>query len=158
MANFAFTMSVSPWPTGKKIVHLDLKGAPPRMSYMQKLIPLIARLGASGLLLEYEDTFPYEGDLKVLQVTDHPPYSREEIRSIQDMAKSNGLEIIPLVQTFGHLEFVLKHREFWELREVGYILGTLNPHRENSVKLVLQIVRQVLELHPDIRFSAHWGR
>ncbi|KAJ8283878.1 hypothetical protein COCON_G00027280 [Conger conger] len=148
---FAFNMNVSPWPTGKKLVHLDLKGAPPRMSYMEKLIPLIARLGADGLLLEYEDTFPYEGDLKVLQATDHPLYSREEIKSIQDLAKSNGLEVIPLVQTFGHLEFVLKHREFWELREAVYSLGTLNPHREHSVNLVLQMVRQVLELHPDIR-------
>ncbi|XP_064179321.1 hexosaminidase D isoform X2 [Anguilla rostrata] len=145
-------MNVSPWPSGKKLVHLDLKGAPPKMSYMQKLIPLIARLGADGLLLEYEDTFPYEGDVKVLQATDHPPYSREEIKSIQDVAKSNGLEIIPLVQTFGHLEFVLKHREFWELRELPCVLGTLNPHRDHSVKLVLQLVRQVLELHPDIRF------
>lgn len=49
-------------------------------------------------------------------------------------------------------QFVLKHREFFQLREAAYCLGTLNPHREHSVNLVLQIVRQVLELHPDIRF------
>ncbi|KAG7491689.1 hypothetical protein MATL_G00006810 [Megalops atlanticus] len=144
-------MNTPHWTTGKKIVHLDFKGAPPRMSYLQKLIPLIAHLGADGLLLEYEDMFPYEGELKVLQATDHPPYSPEEIKMIQDVAKSSGLEVIPLVQTFGHLEFVLKHRAFWELREVGFCLGTLNPHQEQSVKLLLDMVRQVLELHPDIK-------
>ncbi|KAG9350362.1 hypothetical protein JZ751_026717 [Albula glossodonta] len=144
-------MNVSQWPTGKKIVHLDLKGAPPRISYMQKLFPLLARMGADGLLVEYEDMFPYEGELNILQAIDHPPYSREDIKSIQDMAKASGLEVIPLVQTFGHLEFVLKHKAFLELREVGYCLGTLNPHRELSVKLVLEMVRQVVELHPDIR-------
>ncbi|KAJ8246453.1 hypothetical protein GJAV_G00267980 [Gymnothorax javanicus] len=145
-------MNVSPWPPGKKIIHLDLKGAPPRMSFLQKLIPLFAELGADALLMEYEDTFPYKGDLKVLQTTNYPPYSPEEIQLIQEVAKANGLEIIPLLQTFGHLEFVLKHREFSELREVPYCLGTLNPHKDHGVELVLQMVQQVLELHPDMRF------
>ncbi len=95
-----------------------------------QLIQLFADLGANGLLIEYEDMFPYEGELKVLQSTTQPPYrwvyifrisfivvvdnltdkstlypnSREDIVSIQDTANRRGLEIIPLVQTFGHLE------------------------------------------------------
>nr|XP_023692615.1 hexosaminidase D [Paramormyrops kingsleyae]XP_023692616.1 hexosaminidase D [Paramormyrops kingsleyae] len=145
-------MSVPPWSSGKKLVHLDLKGAPPRIAYLQKLIPLFAQLGAHGLLLEYEDMFPYEGTLEVLRATSHSPYSRAEIQSIQDAARSSGLEVIPLVQTFGHLEFVLKHQQFWDLREVGYCLGTLNPNKPQSLQLVLEMVRQVLELHPDSRY------
>uniref|UniRef100_A0A674ERK1 beta-N-acetylhexosaminidase n=1 Tax=Salmo trutta TaxID=8032 RepID=A0A674ERK1_SALTR len=136
------------WPKGKKLVHLDLKGAPPRMDYLHKLIGLFSGLGADGLLVEYEDMFPYEGELKVLQSTQHPPYSREEVLSIQEVAKSQGLEVIPLVQTFGHMEFVLKHKSLWELREVGHCLGTLNPHREEGVRLVKEMLRQVVELHP----------
>ena len=30
--------------------------------------------------------------------------SREEVLSIQEVARSKGLEVIPLVQTFGHME------------------------------------------------------
>lgn len=30
--------------------------------------------------------------------------SREELLSIQEFAKSKGMEVIPLVQTFGHME------------------------------------------------------
>lgn len=98
-----------------------------------QLIQLFADLGANGLLIEYEDMFPYEGELKVLQSTTQPPYrwvyifkisfffiynltdkntlypnSREEIVSIQDAANRSGLEIIPLVQTYGHLEVTMK--------------------------------------------------
>ncbi|XP_051958963.1 hexosaminidase D [Xyrauchen texanus] len=131
-----------------KLVHLDLKGAPPRISYLFELIQLFADLGANGILIEYEDMFPYEGELKVLQSKAQPPYSREEILSIQDASNSRGLEIIPLVQTFGHLEFVLKHKTFRELREVDYCLGTLNPHRKRGVWLVQEMLRQVMELHP----------
>ncbi|XP_076855643.1 hexosaminidase D isoform X2 [Brachyhypopomus gauderio] len=133
---------------GKKLVHLDLKGAPPRMSYLRELIHLFADLGANGILIEYEDMFPYDGELKVLQSKAHPPYSREEIISIQDIAHSRGLEIIPLVQTFGHLEFVLKHSTFEKLREVSHCLGTLNPHTNQGVTLVMEMLHQVMELHP----------
>ncbi|KAI2658422.1 Hexosaminidase D [Labeo rohita] len=112
------------------------------------LIQLFADLGANGLLIEYEDMFPYEGELKVLQSTTQPPYSREEIVSIQDAASSRGLEIIPLVQTFGHLEFVLKHEAFRDLREVDYCLGTLNPHRDGGLRLMQEMLQQVMKLHP----------
>uniref|UniRef100_A0A8D0CLA5 beta-N-acetylhexosaminidase n=1 Tax=Scleropages formosus TaxID=113540 RepID=A0A8D0CLA5_SCLFO len=145
-------MNISPWTSGIKLVHLDLKGAPPKIEYLQKLIPLLARLGADGLLVEYEDMFPYEGDLKILRANSHPPYSRQEVQIIQDAARASGLEVIPLVQTFGHLEFVLKHKQFSELQEVGYCLGTLNPHRERSLQLVLEMVRQVLDLHPHAKY------
>uniref|UniRef100_A0A6Q2XZF2 beta-N-acetylhexosaminidase n=1 Tax=Esox lucius TaxID=8010 RepID=A0A6Q2XZF2_ESOLU len=148
--------ALPPWPKGKKLVHLDLKGAPPRIDYLHKLIGIFAGLGADGLLVEYEDMFPYEGELKVLQATQHSPYSREEVLSIQEVAKSHGLEVIPLVQTFGHLEFVLKHKSLWGLREVPHCLGTLNPHREEGVRLVQEMLRQVVELHPGST-SVHIG-
>ncbi|XP_067100944.1 hexosaminidase D isoform X1 [Osmerus mordax] len=152
----AFRMEASPWPKGKKLVHLDLKGAPPRIEYLHKLIELFASLGADGLLLEYEDMFPYEGKLKMLQATSHPPYSREEILSIQDVARSQGLEVIPLVQTFGHMEFVLKHRSLCGLRELERCLGTLNPHLEEGRRLVEEMLRQVVDLHPGLS-SIHIG-
>lgn len=45
-------------------------------------------------------------------------------------------------------QFVLKHEIFRELRELDYCLGTLNPHRDQGVKLVQEMLRQVMELHP----------
>ncbi|XP_015250818.1 PREDICTED: hexosaminidase D [Cyprinodon variegatus] len=145
-----------PWPKGKKLVHLDLKGARPRIGYLHKLIELFSRLGADGLLVEYEDMFPYDGELKLLQATAHPAYSREEVMSIQESAKARGMEVIPLVQTFGHMEFVLKHRSLWHLREVPLCVGTLNPHKEEGFKLVMEMLRQVVDLHPGLR-TLHIG-
>lgn len=133
-----------------------MKGAPPRVEYLQKLIELFSQLGVDGLLVEYEDMFPYEGELKLLQATAQPAYSREEVLSIQEFAKSKGIEIIPLVQTFGHMEFVLKHRPMWSLREVPYCVGTLNPHKDEGVKLVMEMLRQVVKLHPGLN-TLHIG-
>lgn len=138
------------------MVHLDLKGAPPRVEYLHKLIELFSRLGVNGLLVEYEDMFPYEGELKLLQATTPPAYSRKELLSMQEFAKSKGMEVIPLVQTFGHMEFVLKHRPMWNLREAPYCVGTLNPHKEEGVKLVMEMLKQVVKLHPGLN-TLHIG-
>ena len=66
----------------------------------------------SGFIMEWEDSYP----LNVLQM--YPQewvYSREEAARMVKVAEDCGLIVIPLVQTFGHLEYVLKH--FTYLRE-----------------------------------------
>ncbi|XP_035198541.1 hexosaminidase D isoform X3 [Oxyura jamaicensis] len=103
----------------QRLVHLDLKGAPPRAAYLGQVLPLLRALGATGLLLEYEDTFPYTGPLEPLRAPH--AYSHQELRELLGLAKEQGLEVVPLVQSFGHMEFVLKHKEFAHLREVYYL-------------------------------------
>ncbi|XP_061564165.1 hexosaminidase D isoform X2 [Cololabis saira] len=75
---------------------------------------------------------------------------RDEVLSMLEFARSKGMEVIPLVQTFGHMEFVLKHQSLWHLREEPHCLGTLNPHKEEGVKLVMEMLKQVVELHPGL--------
>ncbi|XP_030389900.1 hexosaminidase D isoform X3 [Gopherus evgoodei] len=142
-------MSVSS-PFGLHLVHLDLKGAPPKVSYLAEIFPLFHTLGANGLLIEYEDMFPYEGELKPLRA-EHA-YSASEIKEILNLAELHELEVIPLVQTFGHMEFVLKHQEFSHLREVEMFPNALNPHKEESLMLVSAMIDQVVALHDGLRW------
>ncbi|KAM9296254.1 hexosaminidase D [Gastrophryne carolinensis] len=131
------------------LVHLDLKGAPPKVSYLAEVIPLISRLGASGLLVEYEDTFPYDGELLPLRAAH--AYSPQEIGEILQLAHIHQLEVIPLIQTFGHMEFVLKHEQFSHLREVPTFPNSLNPHKDQSLRLLRLMIGQVMALHPAAR-------
>jgi len=140
------TMSSDPF---QKLVHMDLKGAPPRIEYFQQLLPFLKRLGATGLLLEYEDTFPFKGELRPLAASH--AYSEADISTLLALAKESGLSVIPLVQTFGHFEFVLKHEQFLALREVEEQPFALCPRNPKSLPLVEELVGQVLQLHPDIR-------
>ncbi|XP_032087148.1 hexosaminidase D-like isoform X4 [Thamnophis elegans] len=85
-----------------RLVHLDLKGAAPKVSYLEQIFPLFSKMGANGVLVEYEDMFPFQGELEILRSP--YAYSEEDITKIQELADLNKLEIIPLVQTFGHVE------------------------------------------------------
>ncbi|XP_056193268.1 hexosaminidase D isoform X2 [Falco biarmicus] len=134
----------------RRLVHLDLKGAPPRASYLAEVLPLLRALGATGLLLEYEDTFPYAGPLAPLRAPHH--YSPGEVRAVLSQAREQGLEVVPLVQAFGHMEFVLKHKEFAHLREVKVFPNALNPHKEESRALVKAMIDQVMALHEDLKW------
>ncbi|KAF0306795.1 Hexosaminidase D [Amphibalanus amphitrite] len=60
------------------------------------------KLGATDVMMEWEDMFPFSGALRPAAAGNH--YSRAEVRQIIAEAKRLGLGVIPLVQTFGHLE------------------------------------------------------
>ena len=88
-----------------RVVHVDLKGAPPRISYLKELFPLISRSGGNAVLMEYEDMFPYEGLVEAASAKN--AYTKEQIADLISIAKANNLEVIPLIQTFGHLEHLV---------------------------------------------------
>ncbi|CAD5206266.1 unnamed protein product [Bursaphelenchus okinawaensis] len=131
----------------KTIVHLDLKGAPPRVEYLQQFFQLLSSLDVDGVLMEYEDMFPYSGNLSDLPQPNH--YTTDDIHNINSLADQNGLELIPLVQTFGHLEFVLKLDRFKHLRENQTANNTICPSDHQSLELIDEMVRQIRELHPN---------
>jgi hexosaminidase len=45
-------------------------------------------------------------------------YSKEDIKQLIELANNYKFEVIPLIQTFGHLEFFLKLKQFRHLREI----------------------------------------
>ncbi|NXI60796.1 HEXDC Hexosaminidase, partial [Chloroceryle aenea] len=121
-----------------RLVHLDLKGAAPRVSYLEQR-------GAHGILIEYEDMFPFKGELEILK-SPHA-YSEEDIERIQQLAELHKLEVVPLVQTFGHVEFILKHEKYQHLREVERFPNSFNPHAPDTLALLQRILAQVMEKH-----------
>ena len=129
-----------------RIVHLDFKGAPPKLSYLAQIFPLFSKLGATGVLIEYEDMFPYTGHLDGISATN--AFSTNDIIKINQLAKENKLEIIPLVQTFGHFEFVLKLKEFYHLREVTDYPLVVCPSHNETLPVLHEMLQQISKLHP----------
>ncbi|KAB0790321.1 hypothetical protein PPYR_12458 [Photinus pyralis] len=140
----------NPYIPKQRIIHLDLKGAPPKVAYLRKIFPLLKTLGATGLLIEYEDMFPYSGILKEVKAGN--AYSVEDINQLLTAAEESKLEVIPLIQTFGHLEFALKHNNWSKLREVSDSPQALCPNRNGTMEFIMEMLKQMLELHPKISY------
>ena len=134
-----------PSPPTAVYVHLDLKGAPPRAPYLCALIPAFRRWGATGLVIEWEDMLPFDGELQVARRANH--YTEAEVTEILAAAEAAGLHVIPLVQCFGHLEWLLKHAAFDGVCESIVDRQCLRPSADGAMPLVRELLRQVLRLH-----------
>ena len=134
----------------KVMVHLDLKGAPPKLSYLKEIFPIIVKAGANAILVEYEDTFPYDG--QIANISSLNPLSKKDVEKLLQLAKNHGLEVIPLVQTFGHMEHVLKLEEFSHLREMSQYPQSICPSTNESFSIIEQMINQILAAHPDSKF------
>ena len=99
----------------ERIVHVDLKGALPNVECFKGFFKMLRDFGATGILLEYEDVFSYAGRLG--EAVNGEAYTMKDIEFIKEQAAENKLYIIPLVQTYGHLELVLKVKSFAHLRD-----------------------------------------
>jgi len=85
-------------------------------------------------LLEYEDTFPFEG--RLAEAKNGRAYSHEDVNLIKKLAKDNNLYIIPLIQTYGHLEWLLKLKTFAHLRESEKFPQAISPCLNESYTIL----------------------
>jgi len=150
LSNYEGSAEIPLYIPQQRLVHLDLKGAPPKVEYIKKVLPIFKQLGATGLLIEWEDMFPWKGRLASVAATNH--YTLADVKEILAASRALGLEVIPLVQTFGHLEFVLKHQQFQHLRDVAEMPESLCPCHNETMQLVRDIIDQVMAVHRDAKY------
>ena len=113
-----------------KLVHLDFKGAPLKMYFIEKFIQNITMWGGTGLLMEYEDTFPFSNRFSVLK--GKFTYTEDFIKKLNSQAKQNNLEVIPYISLFDDLGFLLKHTEFKKYRDNSKYTELINPLHDDS--------------------------
>ncbi|KAI6240989.1 Beta-N-acetylhexosaminidase [Aphelenchoides fujianensis] len=140
----------------RRIVHLDLKGGAYRPSFFPQLFEMFVRMNFTGVMLEWEEMFPYTGRLASALNGNH--YSMEEVRGILKSASDHGLDIIPLVQTFGHLEFILKLEEFSYMRDDPNYPQVICFASNTSFDLIRDMIDQVGNVHREFGMNTfHMG-
>ncbi len=87
---------------------------------LKKIVRQMALMGMNMLMLYTEDTYevaeePYFGYMR-------GKYTKQEIIEIVDYATMFGVEVIPCIQTLGHLGALLKWSAYEDVRDTGDIL------------------------------------
>ena len=147
-----------------RAVHIDFRAQKLRYEAIFPILRDIAELGYNTVLMEYMDSFPYEGTLAKLASPD--ALTRAELSAILAECERLGLEVIPLVQCFGHAYWVLRHPEFEHLAE-GYYEGmpedekaypwgwmkltTMCAQNPDVAEFWRETVRQIVAAHPNLK-------
>ncbi|CAF3832048.1 unnamed protein product [Rotaria sordida] len=133
-----------------KYIHLDLKGAPPKPNkFYESFFNFLKNLqmDVKGVLIEYEDILPLEGNLA--DIGHQAGYTKSDIKLIEKAAKENEIEIIPLIQTFGHLEWILKLEKFKSYRDHPNLPVVISPCLNDTYILLQDLLQQTLDMHPN---------
>lgn len=91
-----------------------------KISQIKKLVDILFKFGYNTLLLYMEDTYtidsrPYFGYMR-------GRYSVEELKEIDDYCLKKGVEVIPCIQTLGHLGTIFNWQAHRKYRDVNDIL------------------------------------
>ena len=132
------------------ISHLDFKGVLPRAEHLPQLLEDIAARGFDGVLVEYEDVFPFEG--VQLSVAPEEKWSRETLQNFLDKAADLNLEVIPFQQCLGPLEWVFRWEKWRHFALDLKYPSTLDIFNADAKKFVFGLFEQVLDAHPRSRF------
>lgn len=118
-----------------------------RFDALWEHLEFLSELGYKGLLVEYEDLFPYRS----VDVALHREevWTPAQLNAFQVKARSLGLEIIPLQQSLGHLEYAFRWKRYRPFSlSTGYP-STLDITSEEAREWLLGMLREILEAHPD---------
>jgi hexosaminidase len=94
--------------------HLDLRIQVMKMPALKLFVQKIQRGGINTLIMEYEATFPFQ---KHPLIPNKYAYSKREISSFIAYCNKLGVDVIPLQQSFGHVEYILRNYRYATLRE-----------------------------------------
>lgn len=96
-------------------LHIDFNCAAFTRNTLSSLLHFAASYGYDAILWEVEDKIQWE---TCPECVSQDAFSKAEFREILAEAKSLGLAPIPLLQTFGHAEYILSRKPYDAWREV----------------------------------------
>jgi hypothetical protein len=130
--------------------HVDLRIQVMTMDALKRLVETLAGFGINTLVMEWEATFPYE---KHSIISNHVCYTRSQIKSFISHCKGLGIDVIPLQQCFGHVEYILRHYRYAHLREDKKDICQICPLKESEASVLFtELFRDIANLHPSRYF------
>lgn len=133
--------------------------AVPRVSTVKRLLDFLALMGYNSMMLYTEDTIelkerPYFGHLR-------GRYTEAELREIDDYAYEYGIEIIPCIECYAHMERYLIWAEAAPIKDTQNILLAREPKTFEFIDLLIGTVSRIFRsrrVHIGMDESHEMGR
>ena len=123
--------------------HVDLKRAMWRPEYFATMAKRLRPWGYNAFVIEIEDKFRYRNHPAIV----HPDApSHADWRAIAKACRAEGIEIVPLMQSLGHVEFIVGKPEYARLREAPDIEKQFDPTSKEALALLYELYDEVIEV------------
>jgi hypothetical protein len=128
-----------------KAFHIDLRIQVMKMPALKQLAQHLHDEGINTIIMEWEGSFPYA---KEAIISNELAYSRAEIKDYIEFCRKLGIDVIPLQQTFGHVEYILKNYKYAALREDTKDFSQVCPvELAKNKALFTELIKDMISLH-----------
>ncbi len=123
---------------------------------VKKMLLMLAGMGYNMAMLYCEDTFdlagePYWGHMR-------PRYSQADFREVDDYAHALGIEMIPCIQTLGHLSYPISRYPYNAMSDTSSTLLIGDPRTYDLIdKIICQVSGCFRSRRIHIGLDEAWG-
>ncbi len=144
-------LSTALYGAGDKLTgfHIDMNIAAYRGDYLKRELKRLAGLGYDTIIWEVENNIRWT---TCPECVSPDAFTKEEFRELLDYGRKIGLEPIPLLQTIGHCEYVLKHDKYKPLAEVPDRIDQYCPRNPGVAALLRRWIGEYLEVFGDVQY------
>lgn len=108
--------------------HLDLRIQVMKMPALKQFAKKLSDNGINTLVMEWEATYPFKNHP---MIANRFAYTREEVVDFVNYCKSINIDVIPLQQSFGHVEYILRNYRYKNQREDQKDYSQVDPLQED---------------------------
>jgi hypothetical protein len=120
-----------------------------RGDYLKERLKRLAELGYNTIVWEVENNIRWE---TCPECVAPDAFTKEEIKDILDYSRGLGLEPVPLLQTIGHCEYVLKNKKYKPLAELPDRIDQYCPQNPEVGRLLRKWIEEYLEVFGRVRY------
>ena len=125
--------------------HIDLRIQTMKMSALKALANDLHQQGMNTLVMEWEASYPFQQDP---QIANRYAYTRDEIKDFINYCHQLNIDVIPLQQSFGHVEYILRNSRYAGLREDKHDLSQVCPaQKELNAALFTRLFKDLAATH-----------
>ena len=129
--------------------HIDMNIAQFRAEYLRDQLKFLADLGYNTVIWEVENNIRWE---TCPECVSPDAFSKDEFKDILAYSRRLGLEPIPLLQTIGHCEYVLKNEKYKSLAELPERIDQYCPRNPEVVSFLRKWTDEYLEVFGKVKY------
>jgi len=142
----AQSSAAAPNPFVVKGFHIDLRIQVMTMDALKAFALKLSRQGINTIIMEWEGTYPFE---KHPLIPNRYAYTKTEVASFIKYCADLKIDVIPLQQSFGHVEYILRNEKYKDLREDQKDFSQVCPLQTDLDKaLFTDLYTELASTHP----------